>query len=102
MIKKILFLLTVLVFFVVGLVLHLRNEAMVTFSFPFLTSSDGEDYQLGLLLLGAMAVGMVLGALLTSFSLIKSKMVTKKAKRDLSKVEKEVENLRAIPTSNQA
>ena len=40
-------------------------------------------------------IGMIVGALLVSFSLLGQKMKTGKANRQLKKVEKEVEGLRA-------
>lgn len=95
--KKIFSLLIIIVFLLLGFVLHVKNPDTVMFSFPFI------EWQapLGLLLLLALLAGMLFGALLLSFSLMKSKMIGSKAKRDLAKVEKEVENLRAMPLKDE-
>ena len=95
--KKILSLLLVILFLLLGFVLHLKNPDLVFFSFPFIE----RQAPLGLLMLLAMLIGIVIGALLMSFSLMKSKMLGRKAKRDLAKVEKEVENLRAMPIKDE-
>lgn len=95
--KKIFSLLLVVIFLLFGFILNLKNPDVVAFSFPFIE----HEAPLGLLMLIAMLIGVLIGALLMSFSLMKSKMVGSKAKRDLAKVEKEVENLRAMPIKDE-
>lgn len=95
--KKLLSLLLVIAFFLLGFVLHLKNPDLVLFSFPFIE----REAPLGFLVLSAMLIGVLIGALLMSFFLVKSKMVGGKAKRELAKVEKEVENLRAMPIKDE-
>ena len=95
--KKIFNLLLVLIFFLLGFVLHIENPDPVSFSFPFIEW----DAPLGLLLLLAVFTGLILGASLMSMSLFKSKLAGSKAKKQLVKVEKEVENLRAMPIKDE-
>jgi len=95
--KKIISIFLAFIFVLLGFVLHLKNPNVVDFSFPFL------EWQapLGLLMLLALLTGLVLGALLMSFSLFKSKIIVNKTKRKLNKTEKEVENLRAMPIKDE-
>lgn len=95
--KKIFSLLLVFIFVVFGFILNLKNPDLVQFSFPFIET----EAPLGLLMLLAMLFGVVIGALLMSFSLMKSKLAGNKAKKELAKVEKEVENLRAMPIKDE-
>ena len=95
--KKILTLLLVLIFVLIGFVLNLKNPDPVSFSFPFIEL----EASLGLLMLVTFFVGIIVGGLLMSFSLVKSKMSGSKAKRQLAKVEKEVENLRTMPIKDE-
>lgn len=95
--KKIFTLLLFIVFVLLVVVLVIKNQEQVLFSFPFIEL----EAQLGLLMLAAFIGGIGVGALFMSFSLLKSKMVGSKAKRQLAKVEKEVENLRAMPIKDE-
>jgi len=95
--KKFLYLLLFLIFALLAFVLHLKNPDPVQFSFPFIEW----DAPLGLLMLLALLTGVVFGAILMSFSLFKSKLIGSKTKRQLAKVEKEVENLRAMPLKDE-
>ena len=95
--KKLFSLILIIIFILLGFVLNLKNPALVAFSFPFIDV----EAPLGAIMLVAIFIGMILGALLVSMSLIKSKIVGNKAKRDLAKVEKEVENLRAMPIKDE-
>ncbi len=95
--KRIFNLLLILIFALLGFVLHLKNSEQVAFSFPFIEW----DAPLGLLLLLFFVIGVILGACLMSLSLMKSKLAGNKAKRQLAKVEKEVENLRAMPIKDE-
>lgn len=95
--KKLFTLLLVLIFVLLGFVLHLKNPDAVAFSFPFVQF----EAPLGLLMLVSLLIGLVLGALLMTMSLFRSKLDGSKAKRQLAKVEKEVENLRAMPIKDE-
>lgn len=55
------------------------------------------EQSLALIIFISFVVGLLVGALLVSFSLIGQKLKTGKANRQLKKVEKEVEGLRAAP-----
>ncbi len=52
------------------------------------------EWSLAAIVLSAFVAGLLIGLLLVSVSLFGQKVKTGKAKRDLKKVEKEVENLR--------
>lgn len=95
--KRIVTLLICLLFALFGFVLNIKNPEPVLFSFPFIEVS----LPLGLLMLAAFLFGIVVGALVMVFSLFKSKMVGNKTKRQLEKVEREVENLRAMPLKDE-
>lgn len=55
------------------------------------------EQSLALVILISFVIGLFVGALLMSFSLIGQKLKTGRATRQLKKVEKEVEGLRAAP-----
>lgn len=94
--KKILSLILFLLFFVFALTLNLKNPGAVTIKYYF---GIEREVELFILLLIPFAIGMLLGVLLMSFSVMKNKMQAGKSKRELAKVEKEVQNLRAAPIS---
>lgn len=92
--KKVLSIILFLVFAMFALTLNLKNPDPVTLSYYF-----GIERQVDLfvVLLIPFATGMLLGVLLMSFSIVRNKMQVGKTKRELAKVEKEVQNLRAAP-----
>ena len=55
------------------------------------------EVDLFVVLLVPFVVGMLLGLLLMSFSVVRNKMQVGKTKRELARVEKEVQNLRSAP-----
>jgi len=54
-----------------------------------------------LVLTATFLLGLILGWLLMGFSVIKNKRQVGKAKKELAKVEKEVQNLRAMPIKDE-
>ncbi len=92
--KKILSLILFLLFFVFALTLNLKNPDAVTLKYYF---GFEREVQLFVVLLVPFVIGMLLGVLLMSVSVMRNKMQTGKTKRELAKVEKEVQNLRAAP-----
>jgi uncharacterized membrane protein YciS (DUF1049 family) len=92
--KKVLSIILFLVFTLFALTLNLKNPDAVTLSYYFNIEREVDLY---LVLLVPFIVGMLLGVLLMSFSVVRGKMQVGKTKRELAKVEKEVQNLRAAP-----
>ncbi|MFT4635465.1 MAG: putative membrane protein [Arenicella sp.] len=92
--KKILSIILFLVFALFALTLNLKNPDAVTLRYYF----DLErEVDLFVVLLVPFVVGMLLGLLLMSFSVVRNKMQVGKTKRELARVEKEVQNLRSAP-----
>lgn len=74
--------------------LNIMNEAVISLRlFP----SVELQLSTATFLLGTFVAGLLGGALIVSFSLVGQKLKTGQAKRQLKKVEKEVEGLRATP-----
>ena len=92
--KKILFFIVFIFFVVFALTLNIKNPGQVTLNYYFGIQRELDLY---LVLIAPFAVGLILGALLMSISVIRNKAQVGKTKRKLSKVEKEVDNLRAAP-----
>jgi len=92
--KKVLSIILFLVFALFALTLNLKNPDVVTLRYYF---DIEREVDLFVLLLVPFIVGMFLGVLLMSFSVVRTKMQVGKTKRELAKVEKEVQNLRAAP-----
>jgi putative membrane protein len=92
--KKVLSIILFLVFALFALTLNLKNPDAVTLRYYF---DIEREVDLFVVLLVPFVVGMLLGVLLMSFSVVRTKMQVGKAKRELAKVEKEVQNLRAAP-----
>jgi len=95
--KKILSLVIFLLFFVFALTLNLKNPDVVTIKYYF---GIEQEVELFIVLLIPFAIGMLLGVLIMSISVMRNKMQAGKSKRDLAKVEKEVQNLRAAPITD--
>ena len=92
--KKVLSIILFLVFALFALTLNLKNPDAVTLRYYF----DLErEVDLFVVLLVPFVVGMLLGLLLMSFSVVRNKMQVGKTKRELARVEKEVQNLRSAP-----
>lgn len=71
-----------------------ENTSEVTFGFYFI-QYEGALFKV---ILMSFIVGLLFGVLIMSLSVMRNKLQVGKAQRQLSKVEKEVQNLRATPT----
>jgi uncharacterized membrane protein YciS (DUF1049 family) len=94
--KKILSLILFLLFAVFALTLNLQNPDSVTLNYYFGLQAEVDLY---VVLLVPFVIGLLLGVLIMSVSVLRNKMEVGKTRRRLTKVEKEVENLRAAPIS---
>jgi len=92
--KKILFCVLFVVFLVFALTLNIKNPGTITLNYYFGIQFEQALY---IVLIVPFVLGMCLGVLLMSFSVLRNKARVGKTKRALSKVEKEVENLRSAP-----
>ncbi|MFQ3245829.1 MAG: uncharacterized membrane protein YciS (DUF1049 family) [Arenicella sp.] len=92
--KKVLSIIMFLVFALFALTLNLKNPDAVTLRYYF---DIEREVDLFIVMLIPFVLGMLLGVLLMSFSVVRTKMQVGKTKRELAKVEKEVQNLRAAP-----
>ena len=94
MIKFIVSLFLFLVFVVFAVTLNLQNPDEITLNYYFGIQKELELYKV---LVGPFIIGLILGMMLMGVSVVRNKARVGKAKRALSKVEKEVENLRSAP-----
>ncbi|MFT6407409.1 MAG: uncharacterized membrane protein YciS (DUF1049 family) [Arenicella sp.] len=85
--KKILSIILFLVFALFALTLNLKNPDAVTLRYYF---DIEREVDLFVVLLVPFVVGMLLGVLLMSFSVVRNKMQVGKTKRELAKVEKDL------------
>lgn len=92
--KKVLSIIMFLVFALFALTLNLKNPDAVTLRYYF---DIEREVDLFVVMLIPFVLGMLLGVLLMSFTVVRTKMQVGKTKRELAKVEKEVQNLRAAP-----
>ena len=96
--KKLFYAAILIVFFVAALTLNLKNPQAVTINYYF-------DLQwqtsLVLALTAAFAIGLLLGWLIMTLSVFKNKRQVGQARKQLAKVEKEVENLRTMPIKDE-
>ena len=92
--KRILTLFLFLLFAVFALTLNLQNPDSITLKYYF---GFEQQIDLFLVLFIPFAFGLLLGVLMMSLSLMRNKLEISRTKRDLARVEKEVENLRAVP-----
>lgn len=95
--KKLLSLILFLLFAVFAFSLNLKNPDSVTLNYYFGLQAQVDLY---IVLLVPFVIGLLLGVLLMSLSVVRNKMVVGKTKRKLAKVEKEVQNLRAAPITD--
>jgi len=93
--KRILTIILFLAFAVFALTLNLKNPDSVTLRYYF---GFEQEFDLFLVLFIPFAFGVLLGVLLMSISVMKNKVQLGKAKRDVGKLEKEVDGLRAQPS----
>lgn len=97
--KKLILLPFVILIVLMALTLSLKNPQDVALNYYFGLSWEGP---VALALILTFVFGLLIGWLLMSFSVLKNKRVVGKTKRQLAKVEKEVENLRAMPIKDDA
>jgi len=95
--KTVLSIILFLVFALFALTLQLKNPDQVTLHYYF---GLQKEIDLFVVLLVPFVVGMVLGVLVMSFSVVRNKVQVGKTKRELIKIEKEVQNLRAAPITD--
>lgn len=92
--KRLFYLLLILLIIVFGVSFALKNPQPVTITYYFDLSWTG---RMTTLLAVVLAVGAVLGVLLTSTWVLRSKRRLSRAKKEVRKMEQEVNNLRALP-----
>ena len=97
--KKLIYAVVVIIIFAIAFTINLKNPQSVTLFYYF-----GIEWQTKLMwaLTAAFGVGLLIGWLIMTVSVLKNKRQVGKAKKQLAKVEQEVENLRAMPISNEA
>ncbi len=96
--KRILTLILFLVFAVFALTLNVQNPGSITLKYYF---GFEREFDLFLVLLIPFVIGVILGVLLMSISVMRNKVQLGKAKRNLGKLEKEVQGLRAEPPASE-
>ena len=92
--KKLFYILILLVFAEFAFTLNLSNPGTILVKYYFGISLE---LPLFIVLMAPFFIGMILGVLVMSLSIIKNKRRVGVAKKALVKVEKEVQNLRAMP-----
>lgn len=92
--KKLFYLLLFLLIALFAVTINLKNPQTVQLSYYFNVQWEGP---LVLVLTATFLLGLLFGWLLMSVSVLKTKRLVGKTKRQLSKVEKEVDNLRTMP-----
>ena len=93
--KKLFSIILLIAFAVFFILLILENSSLVTFHFYFIEY----ETKLFAVMIVPFLVGLLFGVLIMSLSVMRNKMRVGKTKRQLNKVEKEVQNLRAAPIS---
>ncbi|MBT8115410.1 MAG: LapA family protein [Arenicella sp.] len=96
--KKLFYAAILILFFLAALTLNLKNPQPVTIFYYF-----GLEWHTSLViaLTAAFALGMLLGWLIMTVSVFKNKRQVGKARKQLAKAEKEVENLRTMPIKDE-
>ena len=96
--KRILYLIVFLLVALLAFTVNLKNPDTIAIHYYF-----GIQWNLPLFVvfMAPFFVGMLLGILVMSFSVLKTKHQVGRTKRDLAKVEKEVQNLRAMPLKDE-
>lgn len=96
--KRILYLNFLLLLVALVVTVNLKNPQNVTLAYYFNLQWEGP---IVLALTVVFIVGLLLGWLFMTLSVVKNKRVVSKTKRQLAKVEQEVENLRAMPIKDE-
>ncbi len=95
--RRLFYLLLFVVIILLGVSFALKNQDTVTINYYFDISWT---VRLAAVLAIAIAIGAVLGVLLTSTWVLRSKRRLSHAKREVRKMEQEVNNLRALPVKD--
>jgi len=95
--KKIVYIILFLIVVLFIITLNLQNPQLVTLNYYF---DFHWQASLALVLMVTFLVGLVCGWLVMTLSVLKNKRRVGKTKKQLQKIEKEVENLRAMPISD--
>lgn len=96
--KRLLYLIVFIVVALFAFTLNFKNPDTILINYYF----DIEwNVPLFVVLVAPFFVGMLLGILLMSVTVLKSKHQAGQTKRNLVKVEKEVQNLRAMPIKDE-
>ncbi|MEM7359303.1 MAG: LapA family protein [Pseudomonadota bacterium] len=96
--KRFVYLILFLIFALFALSINLKNPQTVTLLYYF---DINWEAPLVLVLTVTFLVGLFLGWMFMSLSVIKNKRQVGKTRKQLAKVEKEVENLRAMPIKDE-
>lgn len=96
--KRILYFVVFLVVALFAFTLNLKNPDNILVQYYF---DIQWNLPLFVVLMAPFFAGMLLGVLMMSMSVFKSKRHTSQTKRSLAKVEKEVQNLRAMPIKDE-
>lgn len=91
--KKIFSIILLILMAVFFILLIMENSTLVTFNFYFIQ----REIPLYVALILPFLIGLLGGVLIMSLSVMRNKLKVGKTKRQLNKVEKEVQNLRAAP-----
>ncbi len=97
--KRLFYLLIILLLLVVGITFSLKNPQEVAINYYFGLSWSGP---MSWLLLVVLAVGSFLGILLTFTWVLRSRRRLSQVKKEIRKMEQEVNNLRALPIKDDA
>jgi len=92
--KRLVYLVVFLLMAVFTLTLNLQNPQLVSFNYYF---NFHWEAPLALVLMATFTIGLICGWLLMTLSVFKNRRQVGKAKKQLAKVEREVENLRTMP-----
>ncbi len=96
--KRLFYLLLILVLLIFGISFSLKNPQVVTLDYYFGLAWSGK---MSWLLLVVLALGACLGVLLTSTWALRAKRRLSKVRREVRKMEQEVNNLRALPIKDE-
>ena len=96
--KRLFYLVVFLLFALFAFTLNLQNPQTIAISYYF---NINWEAPLFLVIMTPFFIGMILGVVIMTLSVFKNKRQVGKANRELKKVEKEVENLRAMPLKDE-
>lgn len=96
--KRFIYLVLFLLLAIIALTINIKNPQSVQLDYYFGLQWQGP---LVLVLTATFILGLFIGWLLMMLSVVKNKRVAGKTKRQLAKVEKEVENLRTMPIKDE-